>query len=471
MAIVFRGQIQKIIAMFLLTLLICHFGYCQEKNTSLSLKEAIDIAYKNNKDIQIQEKEIEASRAQILGAYGKFLPKLNATAGYTHNGIVLSISSATNSKKDIGVLTGYKNDNLLGISIDESLYNGGLDIANLRQAELGLNVSIETLIATKLDVELETKRLYYGLLLAYETERIAQELVDQAESHYEDVKNKFAQGTSSKFDLLQSKVQVSKLMPELIKAKNSVQLITADLRKLLGLKMQESIKLTGELAYFLIEIKEEDFLKQAYLSKPEMILKSLGVDITKWSIQAARAGWRPQISADLGYSYRSNNWLNMFNNRHSNWNAGVTVTIPIFDAFSTKAKVDEAKVRYAQVKLEKDDLIDQIAVDIKRACLDLRQAESIINSQKDNIEEAREALKIAEISYDNGEGTNLDVLDALVSLSQVEKNLSEAIYDYIMATAFLDRTMGYAYSPPNPPQAKNADPSLAEEEANNEKEY
>ena len=181
------------------------------------------------------------------------------------------------------------------------------------------------------------------------------------------------------------------------------------------------------------------------MNKPEMILKSLGIDINKWSIQMAKSGFRPQVNAQGAYNYTSNNLANMFNDRHSNWNVGFSLTIPIFDGFSTKAKVDAAKARYLQAAIDKDNLSDQIALDIRQGCLDLRQAESIIDSQKDNIEEAKEALRIANVSYDNGEGTNLDVLDAQVSLSQIQKNLSEGIYDYLMAQAFLDRTMGKSF--------------------------
>jgi outer membrane protein len=422
-------------------------GHCQEVTRStadLSLEDAITASFKNNKDIQMQEQELEIAKAQILGAKSEFLPKVNLGASYTHSGDILSLGSSSSSglKKDMGVFTGYKNDNRLGITIDESIYNGGANISGLRQSEIGLKISQETLLAKKLDVEFEVKRLYYGILLAYETERIAQQLVDQAKSHYEDVKNKFEQGTSSKFDLLQSKVQVSKLMPELIKAKNALDLIIADLKKLLGLNMENSIKIEDTLTFSPTEINEAEFLKQAYLDKPEMILKTLGIDINKWAIRMAKAGYRPQVNAELGYSYRSNNLANMLNNRHSNWNAGFVLNVPVFDGFSTKAKVDQAKARYAQANLEKEDLINQITVDIKRACLDMRQAESIIDSQKDNIEEAKEALKIAEISYDNGEGTNLDILDAQISLAQIEKNLSEGIYDYLIAKAFLGRSIG-----------------------------
>jgi outer membrane protein TolC len=183
-------------------------------------------------------------------------------------------------------------------------------------------------------------------------------------------------------------------------------------------------------------------LKEAYLNQPEMILKSLGVDINKWSIELAKSGWRPQVNAFGTYAYQSNDWADMINNRHSNWQAGVSVSMPIFDAWSSKAKVDEAKAKYWQAVLDKLNLVDQIAVDIRRACLDMKQAEAIIDSQKDNVEEAKEALKISIVSYDNGVGTNLDVLDSQTSLAQVQQNLSQGIYDYLMAEAFLDRTRG-----------------------------
>lgn len=410
----------------------------------LSLEDAIKTAYKNNKDIQIQEQEVLSANADIIGARSEFLPSLNVNAGYTHNGAVTPLKTA--GKKDSGIFTGYRNDNVLGVNINQLLYNGGANVANLNSTKLSQKVQTETLRAKKLDVEFEAKRLFYGLLLAYETERIAQELVDNAKNHYDDVNNRFKQGVSSKFDLLQSKVQVALLEPQLVKAKNAIELIMAEFKKLLGYVQKQTVSLSDKgLTYSLIEIKEEDFLKTAYLNKPEMILKSFGVDISKWGIQMAKAGWRPQVDANLGYDFHSSNIGNMFNNKHSNWNIGAALVFPLFDGFSSKAKVDSAKARYKEALLTKENMADQIAVDVKRACLDLKQAETIILSQKENVGEAKEALRIANVSYDNGEAKNLDVLDSQVSLGQVEQNLSEAIYDYLMAGAELSRNLGESF--------------------------
>ncbi len=443
-----KYQMTKIALMTLLILLTSHGGYCDGGSAAepraLSISDAISTAYAGNKQIQIQEKEIRAARAKILGAVSNFLPKLDANGSYTYNGAVLGIPSdlLQSSDKDLGVFTGYKNDHLFSLSANEVAFNGGADIANLQQSKVNLKIQEETLRARKLDVEFEAKRLYYGLLLAYDTERIAQDLVDQAEAHYEDVKDKFDQGTASRFDLLQSAVNVSLQIPELVKAQKSIELVMAELNKLLSLPVYGPVRLLGHLVYSPIAIREDGFLKEAYVDRPEMILRSLGVDMQKWVIDMARAGRLPQVTGDLDLYYRGDRVGDMFNSRHNNWFTGVTVSIPVFDGFSTKAKVDEAKARYAQAGLEKENTADQTAVDVRRACLDLRQAEAIILSQRDSVVQAEEALRISEVRYDNGVGTNLDVLDSMVALSQVERNLVSGIYDYIMAKAYLYKSMG-----------------------------
>jgi len=415
-----------------------------ESNPPVSLQRAIALAVKNNRNIQIQEQEVAAARAHILEARSNFLPKLNAQAGYTHRDAVLTLPSSIDSKKDSRIFSGYKNDNAVGLSLDQSLYNGGADIAGFKESRTSLAVQEETLRAKKLEVEFEAKRLFCGLLLAYETERITANLVRLAEAHYEQVRNKFSQGTASRFDALQSRVHASKLAPELIRAQNAVVLISSELKKLLGMRQPDPLALAGKLEYAPLSIQEAEFLKQAYLDNPQMRLKALGIDIQRWSIEMAHAGFRPQIGVNVDYTYRSDALNDLVNSEHNNWYAGITVTLPLFDGFSSKAKVDAAEARYREADLAEKEFIEQIAVDVKRACLDLKQSEAIIQASRDAVGEAQEALKIAEVSYENGEGTNLDILDAQVSLSQIEKNLSEGIYDHLMARAYLEKTRGKA---------------------------
>jgi len=409
---------------------------------SLSVGEALATAYANNKELQIQAQQIDAARARILGTKAQFLPTVSANAGYTHNGYVLNLGSSEGAKKDKGILTGFANDNSAGISVGQILYNGGANTNSLEQARVNLKIQEQALRVRKQDLAFETRRLYYGLLLAQETENIAKHLVDLAQAHYEDVRKKYDAGVVSKFDVLQSQVQVSKLTPELIRARNAVELIGAELKKILGLSLADKVSLKDKLAYTFFAVNEKEFFDRAMLSNPELILQALGIDESRIGIELAKASGRPLVTAGAGLSFHSNDIGDMLDRRHENWSAGISMSVPVFDGFSTKAKVDEAKVRYAQTLLSKENLIDQIAVNVKRAVLDLAKAEALINSQKDSIAEAQEAWRISQVRYDNGEGTNLDVLDAQVSLSQVEKYYYDGIFDYVMAQAYLSKVLG-----------------------------
>ncbi|MCX6357840.1 MAG: TolC family protein, partial [Candidatus Aureabacteria bacterium] len=104
--------------------------HAQEESAPLTLASAIGMAYKSNKEIQIQEQEVRAAKANRLGAVSNVLPKVNVNGSYTRNDAVpdYGVAMASDPKKDIGLFTGYINDTLLGVSVAESLFNGGADI-------------------------------------------------------------------------------------------------------------------------------------------------------------------------------------------------------------------------------------------------------------------------------------------------------------------------------------------------------
>lgn len=451
MGYIFKRYTLTIISLVLFTTLVgvqpSLAGTEQGEMLSLSLEEAISLAFDNDKNILAQAEEVKAAEAEILSAAGGFLPRVNVEGGYIHRDAVMGLKSslADDLDKDLGVFVGYEDEKRVGLSVEQSIFEGGKNIANLKRAKLKLKVEEEVLRLQKNKVEFEVWRLYYGGLLADETERIAQELLDQAQSHYEIVKEKFEQGASSRFDLLQSKVQVSKVIPELIRAQNAKELIVAEFKKLVGIERKDSVTLEGELTCSFFAVNDrtyEKFLEIAYNKRPELAIKELEIGVGQESISVAKARGRPQVNATFNYDYRSDDTTDMFNSRHNNWNVGVSVSIPLFDGFSAKTKVDQAKARYRQAELGKEDARDTVALQVKQGVLDLSQARAIIESQQSSLREAEEFVEIAEARYDNGVGTNLDVLDAQVSLSQIKKNLSQGIYDYLVAKAYLNKTVG-----------------------------
>ncbi len=410
----------------------------------LTLDDALERALRSNTAVREQEKKVEEARQRVREARSGFYPGITGQAGYTRQGAVLQFPSlpGVTEKKDPGVFTGFRDDNRGGVTVNQPLFTGGGLTAGLRQAQTALSIEEETLRASRLDIVFETRRLYYGLLLALEMRTIAADLLEQARRHAAEVKQRSLQGQASRFDVLQSEVQVSRVSPDVVNAENEVELIAAQLKKLLGIEQKVALTLSGNLAYSPFKVEEARFLSEAYRERPEMALRTLGVDLSSWQVkQAAAQGW-PQVAAQASYTGRSNSPSSMFDSRHTLWNAGLSVSVPIFEGFSTRARVAQARARYERASIAREDIVEQIAVDIRRACLDLNNAAAVVASQKDAVALAQEALRIAEVRYANAQGTNLDVLDAQVSLSQIRMALSRAVYDHLMAHAFLDRSIG-----------------------------
>jgi len=435
---------KQIIFLLVLIFLTCssHAEIIGRNRMNLTIDNAIRIALDRNKSIQMQKSEIDYARGNRLYALSRFLPKANVNYDYTYREAVLATESLPDHRKDTRIFTDYESDNIFSVTAKEEFFDGGASIANYKQAEIELTSQKETLRATILEVEFETRRLFYGLLLAYETRRIALDLVEQAREHYERVEMLYGQGTTSRFDVLQSKVQVARLIPQLVNAENAIELTKVDIKKLLDLDISFDVHAIGKLAFRPMEINEENFLLEAYEHRPEMRLKTLGVDIDKWGIEFAKSTGLPHVSGNFAYSAKSDDVANMVNKRHDNWAIGLSTSIAIFDGFSTAAKINEARAKYAHARLDREDYMKQIEVDVESACLNMGEAEAIINAQKDSIVEAKESLRLSEVRFDTGVGINLDVFDAQVALAQIEQSLVQAIYDYIMAKADLEKVMG-----------------------------
>jgi outer membrane protein TolC len=425
---------------------------------TLSLDRAIELALRNNKPIQVQQQEIAVARANITAAESKFLPYANVGYSFSWTDSVYTTNELPDRRKDTRIFTGYKSDNELNFTGGQMVYDGGASIASLKQARLQLKIQQQTLRSKILQVEYNVRQQYYALLYAYEAFRIAKDLVDQAEAHYENTRTMFEQGTASKFEVLQSKVQVSLAIPQLVDAERSIELAAASLKTLIYATMTDELKAAGTLEYAPIELREQAFLSEAYANNPLVKLNILGVDLKKWAIEQAKSGWYPNISATTKYSNVSDQLADIMDSQHNNFSVGLTANFSIFDGLATKAKVDAAKAQYLQSVYNYENITEQVAFDVRQACLNMKESSAIIAAQKDNLEEAKEALRISYIRFDNGVGINLDVIDSQTTLAQVRNNLALGMYNYLVACASLDEVMGREYFETHKnPEVVNAD--------------
>ncbi|HMA53073.1 MAG TPA: TolC family protein, partial [Acidobacteriota bacterium] len=163
-------------------------------------------------------------------------------------------------------------------------------------------------------------------------------------------------------------------------------------------------------------------------------------------LKIARGSMMPTIG--IGGAY--NLWSDALSFRKGSWQnyyaINLSVTLPLFNGFEARAQIGQTKAVIRELDWTRKGLSDAIALEVRRAVLERNQARETLLSQEKNVEQAREAVRIAELNYAEGLATNLDVSTAQVALSQARTNHSQALYDCVISQAQLEKAVGRSRS-------------------------
>ena len=124
------------------------------------------------------------------------------------------------------------------------------------------------------------------------------------------------------------------------------------------------------------------------------------------------------------------------------WTLGVGAQVPLWNWGETAAKVRKAGSQLKQAKIRFKKTEDLIRLQVRQAFLDLGKAEKNITATESGLETAREAYRLSTAAYQAGAGTNTEVLDARTALSRAQANHVQALFEYNVSLAALQRAIG-----------------------------
>ena len=210
----------------------------------------------------------------------------------------------------------------------------------------------------------------------------------------------------------------------------------------------------------------DDCLAYAAEHRPELMQAKYGVDAAKGALMVARSGHMPQVAASATQQWSDSNWPGDENGK---WGVGVNVSMNVFDTGVTLSKIHGAEADLKKAEETYRDTVDAVNLDVRSNYLGLREAEKRISTTKLAVEQADEDYRIAQLRYMSGVGTNTDVLDAQVALTQAKTNYTKALYDYNTSKTALETSIGVPMSNPatavKAQAAKTAEAVKATEEA------
>jgi len=405
----------------------------------LTLERCINLALANNQSLKIAGERIRESEGRKQETFGNFLPRLSASANYT---------KLEESPRMSVFFGGYEQtfelgpDNLYsaGLTLRQPLFTWGKIYYGDRQASLNRRVTEEEYRKVKNGLIFDVKRAFYNVLLARQFEIIAKEAVEVAASHYKTTQALYKEGRVSDYDVSRAKVQLVNNQTRLIRAKNNLKLAREELSILLNAELEKDWEITGEFYFDKRELDLEGALSKALGERSEIKELTIQEEMSKISVKLARAENRPNLDFLVNYQY-----TNPFYNREEwggTWNAILSLNFPLFSGFSDLGRVKQAKAGLEQVKTLRSQVEERIKLEVRKAIFDMEESRDRIEAQSENVGLARANLRIAEERHRQGLMSEIELRDAQLSLTQAETDYFQALYDYDVASAFLDRALG-----------------------------
>jgi len=440
---------KAIYTIFVILLVLCtvKFSFSQEKLV-LTLDESVRLALSQNPYHLAAGERVEAAKSQVREAASNFFPSLSAQGLHTLDEKLfeLEFPSFIPGEPPQRVSVDFTKDYQFSLSLTFPLFTSGRLTSGFKQAKYNLLSTEESVRQSRHVTVFSTKRAFYGYLLSKEFVRVAEEAVEVAEKLHKNVKSLYEVGMASKFDLLRSEVRVANLKPQLIKTRNNLKIAELSLKALLGLDLSQPVEIKGDLTYQPFEPKLEECLTEALLNRPEIGQVKYQRQMAGEMVKLARASNFPTLAISGAYNF----WADQFNFQKDTWQSyyvvNVVLSVPIFNGFATSARVAQSKAVIREIEHAKKGLEDTVKFEVRQAILMLTEAKESLLSQEKNVEQAQESLRIAELNYTEGMVTILDVAQVQAALTQAKTNYSQALYDYVLYQAQLDKAMGIGWN-------------------------
>lgn len=395
-----------------------------ETKRRLSLLECLDIAYERNPAIHSAQERLKRSRLGIKEAYASILPRMSTLFEYTH-------------RDETNIYT-YPEDNYsFGISLEQPLFDQGKYLILRPQADLNIEASLLELETTKHNIFLGVIGAYLNTLKAEEMLVIARESKERLAEHLRVAKQIFEVGRTAKNDVLRAEMELANAESDLIHAEKACVLSYENLQKTMFIEDDNFTILP--LSYIQQDQKNmEELIDLAYQKRPDYLQAIKTKEIAKKGISLAKRDFFPMVTVFCEYERNSEHFFP----NHDITITGGRVSLPLFEGGIRMVRLRKARHNHTLSEYQEADLKKQIRVDVIQAFLHLEDLLATRRAIAKQIEHARENMLIVEFRYQEGEATNLDVMDANILLVKARTDYATLNYDIIEALFAVDKASG-----------------------------
>lgn len=406
----------------------------------ISLAEAVATSLQRNFTIQQAALQILVDRAAVAQAESGLLPTVKLAASYTGQTPLTSTSKLNLSGiGEVTVTTTAAAQNYAtSLTLNYSVYTGeavqdqiAIARAKLAADEAGLRATVATTV-------LQVRQAYYNVEATLGQVASAQRAVDAAQENVRVTEVRVRVGTSPQFDLLQAQVLRAAALQTLSQQKANAVSAQYTLDTLLNLPLSTIVTETTPLGLPQPPQNLDALIQQGLRLRPELVAARANIAGAQAAINLAESGLRPNITLSGGPSISTSTP----DRTPVNVSGTLALTLAVFDGGLTKAKVDQARAQLRQAQVSEQQTAQAVESQVRTAYLNLQQSAEQLRAAQAGLLAAREALRIANVRFAAGVGTQLEVVTAQQNLAAADSATVQAQFNYNLAIAQIDQSAG-----------------------------
>ena len=416
----------------------------------ITLEQALEIALSENVSVKVADMEIQRIGYAKKGAYAALFPQIDVVGSYQRTikkqAMYMSMGEGQEPMKiEVGMF------NTLNASASAALPLVSAQLwKSIKISGMDVELAVEKARSSRLETVTQVKNSYFAILFAKEAFEVYKSVYENAMDNFKEVQKKYDAQKVSEFELVRAKTTVEQAIPNVYNAESTVILALWQLKAVLGVDLDTNIDVAGKLSDYSQQMFYDIHQHDSVSLDNNSAMKQLAIqtEMLAETVKLQKYANIPTLAASFNFSYMS--MANDVAFKNFPWipysTAGISLSIPIFAGGKRYQAIRQAKNQYEQVKLQADNTERQLMIAVRQNLNTMEMNMKSYYAAQNAVASAQKAYDIAEAAYRVGRSTLIELNDAQLALTQSRLAESQAIYNFVVAKAQLEQTIGQEIS-------------------------
>ena len=408
---------------------------------NLTLDKALELSRQANPLVLAAEARVRQEEGRLVQLKSDQLPQAYATLGYQGlDEAPGTYALAPDGKTPIGIVPlGFEDTYQAAVNLTQVLYSGGSLSARTESGKLLVAARKSELDRTLQSVENGVGKAYYGLQQALSRLEVAREALDLSREHLRQVDSFYRAGVIAQNEVLRVQVAVSSSTLDLIRAESAVKVAWKSLERIVGQTLEGRYAVArGDFALEPFPLPG-DPAGRALGQRPELRGLDAARKAALMTVKAVKGQALPQVAL-AAQAYVADD--DFFPSEEDGWSVSVVARFRLLDSGKLHGQALEARAAAEELLHRMEDMKRQIGLEVATAAVTLDSAVQRVRVAQDAVVQAEEDYRMALKRYQAQVGTNIDVLDARLALTDAKNALADSVAEARTAYGDLLYAMG-----------------------------